>query len=114
MIFYTNRFIPAFAAGCMKVFLIPVIFIRPQYKDDAGLIAHEKKHAEQAWRCVFPPIHAVLYMVSKSYRLAAEVEAYREQMLHYDDDRSMKFAKFIAEDYGLSITQSAAHKLLTE
>lgn len=112
MIFYTDRFIPEGAAGCCRVFLIPFVFIRPKYRDDLGLLAHELCHEDQAWSYGFPPIHALRYALSKSYRLACEVEAYREQALYYPDDRRERFAGFISRDYGLNVTAEEALRLL--
>lgn len=111
MIFYTNHFIPAQSAGCMRVFLIPLIFIRPKYKDDVGILAHEKVHVSQAWRNVLPQIHALRYAFSKPYRLACEVEAYKEQMKH-SPQYTLQFAAFISNDYGLSIDSVGALRLL--
>jgi len=75
LIFYTNKFIPASSAACARG---PVIFIRPEYRDDKGLEAHEQVHVRQWWRTL--GLHSLLYLVSKRYRLNAEVEAYREQL----------------------------------
>lgn len=107
MIFHTNLFIPKWAAGCANG---PLIFIRPKYKDDLGLLAHEKMHVWQWYRTF--GVHSLLYLFSKKYKLAAEVEAYKEQAKHYTDDRSLRFAGFIARDYGLNISVEDAYKLL--
>lgn len=108
MVFYTDRFVPSNAAGCARG---PIIFIRPQYRDDKGLLAHEERHALQWWRTL--TLHSWLYLLSKSYRLKAEVECYRIQASFYPDDRRPLFAKFIARSYGLQITEQEALKLLT-
>ena len=114
MIFYTDRFVPEGSAGCVRVFFIPIIFIRPEYKDDAGLLAHEEMHVRQAWRFILPPIHALVYALDDRYRLACEVEAYREQLKHYSDWRGGLFAKFMSRDYGLSISEADALQLLEQ
>ncbi len=75
MTFYTNKFIPSGSAGCARG---PCIFIRPDHRGDAGLLAHEQVHVSQWWRTL--GLHSLLYLVSKKYRLAAEVEAYRKQL----------------------------------
>ena len=113
MIFYTDRFIPKGSAGCMRVFFIPLIFIRPQYKDDMGLLAHEKKHAEQAWRHILPPIYAIRYLLSESYRLESEVECYKVQ-LGFNPYNLLKFAEFIANDYNIDISVADAANLLKD
>ena len=108
--FYTDRFIPQGAAGCARG---PVIFIRPKYKDDRGLLEHEKVHVHQFWTGgTF--IHSFSYLISKAYMLASEVEAYKEQAQWYPDDRLPKFAGFISRNYGLKITEEDSLKLLTK
>jgi hypothetical protein len=53
----------------------PFIFINPDYKDDKALLAHEMVHyKEQAW---ISPVWWLRYALSKSFRVAAEVRAYR-------------------------------------
>lgn len=110
MIFYTNRFIPKGAAACARG---PFIFIRPEYRGDAGLLAHERVHVWQAWRGLLIA-HALCYLMSDKYKLECEVEAYREQAMHYPDDRLPKFARFISERYGLRISTDEALKLLRQ
>lgn len=109
MIFFTTNFIPDNAAGCTRG---PLIFIRPEYKNDKGLIEHEKIHRWQWFRTF--GLHSFLYLLSDVYRLAAEVEAYREQAKYYNNDRRELFAEFISRDYGISVSVSNALKLLVE
>ncbi len=109
-VFYTNNFVPEGSAGCARG---PFIFIRPQYRTDKGLLEHEKVHVGQAVRGLFI-FHALLYLLSDKYKLNCEVEAYKEQAKHYEDDRTPQFAVFIADDYGLSITAKDALKLLRD
>ena len=108
MIFYTNFGIPSEHAACTRG---PVIFIRPKYMGDAGLLAHERVHVRQ-WFEGFLLIHQVLYLLKPDYRLRCEVAAYKEQAKHYQDDRIPLFARFIAERYGLDISAAEAEKLL--
>lgn len=75
MTFYTDNLIPADSAGCTRG---PVIFIRPKYRNDIGLLRHEECHVRQWLRTL--GLHSILYLLSKKYRLKAEVEAYREQL----------------------------------
>lgn len=105
MIFYTDRFVPEKAAGCARG---PFIFIRPKYKDDIGLLEHEKVHVRQWYRTF--GLHSFLYLFSEKYRLKSEVEAYRKQ-LEYSDDIDL-FAKYISEDYNINISIDEAKKLL--
>lgn len=119
----------------------PVVRIKPQYRNDAGIRAHELVHVKQwyvgvligvalaallyfvpvlvAWRQFWPialgvgaSLHSLAYLASDSYKLWAEVHAYREQAKHYPDDRRWLFAGFITWHYGLSISQKQAYDLL--
>lgn len=109
MVFYTNRFIPERFAGCTHG---PFIFIRPEYKDDKGLHAHERTHRFQ-WLMTLG-VHSLLYALWPTYRLHAEVMAYVEQAHCYPDDRTALFGAFIAEKYGLSISAEDATRLLRD
>ena len=87
------------------------IRIRPRYKDDKGLLAHEMEHVKQFWRtCGF---HGLFYLLSKKYKLNTEVEAYKEQLKHepasLDPERYRDmYAGFIADDYGLDVSKGEA------
>ena len=100
MVFYTDRFIPKGRAGCARG---PVIFIRPKYKDDIGLLKHEKVHR---WQWIFTlSIHSFLYLLVKRYRLWSEVMAYKKQLQYPPangrDSYRRKYAHYIATNYGL-------------
>lgn len=103
MILYTDRFVDAGAHASTRG---PFIFVRPRYRDDVGLIEHEKVHRRQFFR-VFV-IHSFLYLLWPDYRYRAEVEAYKEQAKHYPDDRRPLFAQFICTKYGLTVSYSDA------
>ena len=107
IIIYTSRFIPLWAAGCTYG---PVILIRPEYRNDKGLLEHERVHVKQWIRTL--GLHGYLYLFIKSYRLKAEVEAYKEQLKHYADDRTLLFAGFIAGRYELDVSVIEAVELL--
>ena len=108
-VFYTDRFIDQGSRGCCRGFLI---FIRPQYRDDRGLLEHERVHRRQWFRTL--SLSSWLYLFVPEYRLAAEVEAYKEQARWFDDDRLPRFAKIISTRYGLKVTEEDALKLLRE
>ena len=108
MIFYTNRFVPKGFAGCARG---PIIFIRPEYRHDKGLLSHEKVHRKQWLRTL--GLHSLLYLFVPEYRLAAEVEAYKVQMKHNPENARL-FARYIATKYRLDITADSAMKLLLE
>lgn len=106
MIFYTNYLIPARFAACTRG---PVILIRPQYRYDEGLLAHEKVHRRQWLRTL--GLHSFLYLFSKRYRLRSEIEAYKVQ-LEYSPEKITVFAWYLVGDYGLDITMQDALSLL--
>lgn len=106
MVFYCNL-MPARFAGYT---IGPITLIRPAYRDDAGLHAHEAVHRKQFWS---NPFMGLWYAFSKESRLAYEVEAYREQLKYCEDDKSALFGGFISKNYGIDITQYQAQKLLT-
>ncbi|MDP3652414.1 MAG: hypothetical protein Q8R67_12100 [Rhodoferax sp.] len=124
---YTDKLPPA-AGGAANAF---VVRIRPKYRGDAGIHAHEAVHVAQFWAvsalaCVAlsvachlaqqPPVYAVLgfathsllYALVPAYRLWAEVQAYSEQLRHYPDDRTELFAEYIAQGYRLDISPAQA------
>lgn len=73
--------IPAlFGAQAMSV-SPGLILIIPGRKDDGALIAHELKHAEQQEAAGLFRWWAK-YLLSKAFRQAQEVEAYRVQIAH--------------------------------
>jgi len=74
MIICTNL-IPKGFSACS---LWPFVFLRPEHRSDTALIEHELVHyREQAW---IMPLWVVLYLVSRKFRLAAEVRAYTRQI----------------------------------
>lgn len=73
VVVYTDKIAEGFA-GCANG---PIIRIRPKYRADKGLLAHEIVHVKQFYRTF--GMHGILYLLSEKYRFNAEVEAYREQ-----------------------------------
>lgn len=106
MILYTNHLIPVKFAGYT---IGPFIFIRPEYKYDKGLLAHEKVHVAQWFRTF--GLHGLFYTFNESYRLKSEVEAYKVQ-LQYSPGNELRFAGFISEKYNINITTKEAMELL--
>ena len=90
----------------------PYIRIRPKYRDDKPLLAHERCHQAQMAR-VGTLTFWWRYLTSKAFRQASEVEAYKVQAQYYADDRRLLFASYIAKSYRLNITTEDAYKLLT-
>ena len=102
----TTRFIPR---GFDAMALGPVILIRPECKDDTGLVAHERVHVRQwreSWGMFWPR-----YLLSRRWRRDYEVEAYREQ-LKYSPHCLDLFAGYLARNYRLNISLDQARSLL--
>jgi len=88
----------------------PFVRIRPHCIGDPGLLAHELTHVKQFYRTF--GLHGFIMLFSKSYKLASEVEAYREQLKYYPTVKSY-FAFDLAALYGFDITQAEAARLLS-
>lgn len=74
MLIQTNLILQPYDA----VTVWPFIFIRPECKNDTALIAHEMVHyRSMAW---LTPIWGAWYFLSKKFRWAQEVQAYRVQV----------------------------------
>ena len=88
----------------------PVILVLPDQADNAGLIEHEMVHyREQAW---IAPLWWLRYVLSKSFRLAAEVRAYKRQIKVGGISRLTAAAMLL--NYGLDITLEQALQLLED
>ncbi len=109
MIFYTTKFVGDGFAGCARG---PFIFIRPEYKDDVGLLEHEKVHRWQWIRTI--GLHSFLYLFLDSYKLASEVEAYKVQLQYCADVElnTRRFARFISTKYNLDVSEEEAYRRL--
>lgn len=95
MVFYVKKIKKPFAG----ITYGPVILIKKEYKDDKGLLAHEKVHANQWWTRGLL-VHSLRYRFSKDYRYQCELEAYRKQ-LKYSPLHRQRFVSFIENSYGL-------------
>ncbi|MQT57163.1 hypothetical protein GHO41_07345 [Pseudomonas sp. FSL R10-0399] len=114
----------------------PLIRIRPKYKDDTGLIEHEKTHVRQWYAAmaigfllsalltllvsnsVFPLfglaplLHQLLYKFVRPYRCWCEVKAYRKQIAiggYLSNDFAVKA---LIEKYYLKLSADEARALL--
>jgi len=105
LLYYTHRDLGGFA-GKTNAFIIR---IHVDYKDDRGLLEHEKIHVKQFWK---NPLHGLFYKFSKDYRLKSEVEAYRKQIEYGADLDQM--AWLLWSRYDLKITLDEARDLLEE
>ena len=87
-----------------------LIWVRPNYADDRGLIAHETAHAramarDGTWRFRWR------YLTSRKWRLIYEVEGYRESLKY--DPKPSYYAGLLASNYWLGITRETAYAALT-
>jgi hypothetical protein len=129
---YTDN-LPPNVGGSAQAF---VVKIRPKYKDDAGIHAHEYQHVKQwykamaAWVAIiallttatydglgyaFAPLaltgiglHGALYLFVRSYRLEAEAQAYAEQVKAGANLDDMAYRLVANDYYKLGITQEQA------
>jgi hypothetical protein len=106
LVFYTNRGVPKGHAACARG---PIVLIRPEYRGDLGLLAHELAHVS-LWFLTLGT-NALWYRISRRYRLWAEGLAYRVQ-LQYSPGNAKLFAGFLATRYALGITQRQAFDYL--
>jgi len=107
-VFYTDMIEPW--GGKQILFLI---LIHPKYRDDAGIHQHELEHVEQAWKLALIG-HSLAYLLSRKYRLWAEVQAYRRQIAVYGTGAAIEFAvNALVNKYDLQITETEARELLT-
>jgi hypothetical protein len=112
----------------------PVVRIRPKYRDDKGLHAHELEHVKQWWIATILSaaliaaglyhfqeplwgaigsigVHGLLYKLVPAYRLWCEVQAHKVQA-EYSPQSIAFFAQRIATMYGLNITAEEAEQRL--
>jgi hypothetical protein len=91
----------------------PIIFITEKYRDDQGLHLHELEHVEQAWRGLLV-VHGLRYRFQRSYRLRAEVAAYRRQIAAKPQASIDYAVRALAHKYDLRITEGEARRYLQE
>ena len=114
----------------------PLIKILPKYKDDVGLIEHEKTHVRQ-WYAVLglglllctlltllvspslwplygaaPFLYQLLYRFVRPYRRWCEVRAYRNQIKTGGYDSNDFAVTALTEKYDLNLTTGEAKALL--
>jgi len=101
----STRFIPR---GFAAMTVWPLILVRPECRHDNALIEHELVHyREQAW---ITPWWMVRYLLSKKFRLAAEIRAYRVQIAL--DGITHAAAAHMLTQYRLGITFTEALEAL--
>lgn len=107
--FYTDLLVPKRFGAYTVGFLI---FIKTKYKNDRGLLEHEKVHVRQFWRSF--GLFGIAYKLSNHYRLKYEIEAYKEQLRYSKNPEHSKdvFAEYLATKYDLPISKEYARSLL--
>jgi Flp pilus assembly protein TadB len=128
---YTDK-MPDNVGGYARWFYIA---IRPKYKDDKGIHAHELEHVRQWWvltivgaaliagachilghpyiyAALGTAIHPLLYKFVRPYRQWAEVQAFKEQLKHHEPSYVTNLARRLSRGYGLKITVEQAERLL--
>lgn len=134
LVIYTDR-LPDGVAGAANG---PLVRIRPAYREDAGLHAHEYQHVLQWYQAsamaallliglalacgdmqgrllaLWPATlgsHPLAYLLWPRYRLWAELEAYRVQM-RYGLDADTAAARLASPVYALGLSPARARALL--
>lgn len=110
LIIYNSRYPSKRWAGHIAP-IGPIVFIRDEYEDNEGVLAHELTHARQAYRS-FGLLR--VFFKFRKLRLKYEVEAYAEQLKYADDfnARLLEYGKDLATMYSLKISIEQAVKLL--
>jgi hypothetical protein len=109
--------------------------VRNNRKDDIGIHHHEYEHVTQWYiitilsfifmifvscfnsdliyfSTICLSVNSILYKMVPSYRLYAEVFAYKTQAKFDSVDNTEKYARFICDNYGLNINKETAIKLI--
>lgn len=105
LVIHTDRMPSRFAGFAFG----PLVFIRPGRRGDAGLLAHELVHVRQFYRTL--GLNGPLYLLSRRYRLRAEVEAFRAQLAK-SPGMEKAFAQLLATRYRLGLSVEEAEERL--
>jgi len=86
------------------------VLIDERYKNDEGLIAHERLHVFWGWMTL--GMYWLLYALIPQFRYWAEGWCYRRQLRYsvYKSDDAILFAQFIYVRYGLDVSEDKALK----
>lgn len=136
MKYYLLKYTTSLSTGFGGTTQGPIIKILPKYKDDIGLLEHEKTHVRQwyFWLAVglllgtmlnllvspslwpllglAPFLHQLLYKFVRPYRCWCEVQAYRKQIAvggYLSNDFAVAA---LVEKYGLKLSADKARALL--
>lgn len=138
MKYYLIRYTEQVSKGFGGVTQGPIIKTLPKYKDDIGLLEHEKTHVRQwyFWLAVglllstmltllvspslwpllglAPFLHQLLYKLVRPHRCWCEVQAYRKQIAvggYLSNDFAVAA---LVEKYGLKLSADKARALLLD
>lgn len=138
MKYYWIRYPIELANGFGGVAKGPFIKVLPKYKDDAGLLEHEKAHVRQWYALlalwlmfctlltllvspslwplygVAPFAHQLLYRFVRPYRRWSEVQAYSKQLATGGYDSSDFAVTALIEKYDLNLSADKAKALLID
>lgn len=87
----------------------PFIKIKKAYRHDLGLHAHEITHVKQWYRTF--GLHSFLYKVSDTYRLKAEIEAYRSQLDYCIGNYDWVYLRLL-NNYDLDVSMEELKELI--
>mgnify|MGYP001761731782 CR=1 FL=1 len=134
MRYFILRYVNNLSGGFAGKASGPIVKVLEKYKDDTGLIEHEKTHVRQWYAALAiwlllcallslfvspvlwpvcglaPLVHPVLYKLVRPYRQWCEVQAYRKQLATggYSTGEFAVIALVEKYDLGLSSDQSKA------
>jgi len=87
--------------------IVDIVLIRPQYKDDEGLIQHELTHVKQNLRTLF--WSGIKHYWDKNHRLNRECEAYAVQLQYVPDEdyevMKTRFVNYMYTKYDLGMSK---------
>ena len=105
VVFITNWLIPSKFAG---YHIGTVSFVRPEYKDDEGLIQHELTHVKQNIRTL--GVSGIRQYFDKNHKLDRECEAYATQLMYVPNDQKevmrRRFVNFMYTKYDLGMSKN--------
>lgn len=96
--------------GAWGLTVAPFIFVVPEHANDQPLIEHELVHYREQLRWLVVPWW-IAYLVSRKFRLNAELRAYRVQ-ISLGGCTVDEAARWLSTLYWLRISQDEAKKLL--
>ena len=93
-----------------------LVLIRPDYKDDEGLIQHELTHVKQNIRTV--GWSGIKQIWDKNHKLNRECEAYAEQLKYVPANQyktvSTRFVNFMYTKYNLGMSKNFIRRRFEE